>query len=117
VQIIFVFGIYGLASYLKRLIKHLDKIKPINTKAMPPILAINILLTAIFISPARRRLKFSRLNVENVVNPPRMPIKINILTCGETARPSKSPHRKPMKKEPVRLTRSVLKGNTPFENL
>jgi hypothetical protein len=106
-----------VASYLKILIKYLDKIKPINTKAIPATLVINIFHNAIFISPSLRRLKFSRLNVENVVNPPRMPIKINILIFGETVRPSKSPHKKPITKEPVRLIRSVLKGKTPFENL
>jgi len=77
----------------------------------------NIFHKATFISPSLRRLKFSRLNVENVVNPPKMPIKINILMSGETVSPSKSPHKKPITKEPVRLIRSVLKGKIPFENL
>jgi len=107
----------AIASYLNILIKYLDKIKPINTRIIPAILVINIFHRAILISPSLKRLKFSRLNVENVVNPPRMPIKINILTFGETVRSSKSPHKKPITKEPVRLMRSVLKGKTPFENL
>jgi hypothetical protein len=71
------------------------------------------LIKAIFLSPSLNKLRFSSANVEKVVNPPSMPIKINMRIFEDTATTSKIPHKKSMVREPAKLTTRVLTGNMP----
>jgi hypothetical protein len=55
-----------------------------------------------------------RLNEENVVNPPRMPMVTNARANGETSRGPSGPVssvKKPITKEPITFTASVPQGN------
>lgn len=60
--------------------------------------------------------KVSRLNVEKVVNPPRMPVETNnkgSLELGNAA--GKSTDITPIKKEPTKLMTKVARGKAPVE--
>jgi hypothetical protein len=90
--------------YLNTLRRCLEMKKPIKTNTMPKTLLTSILDTATFTSPSLNRLKLSSAKVENVVNPPRKPIKMKLLTFGEKFSISEKPHRKPIVRQPDRFT-------------
>ncbi len=67
------------------------------------LLAITF-VSANFISPSLIKWRLSSAKVEKVVNPPRMPMKRNVLTFEEMFWISNRPHNRPINKEPVRFT-------------
>lgn len=88
----------------------LPSMMPRNTAANPNILLANRYNRADLYSPERSIIIVSRVKEENVVNPPKRPVKRNILVFGVKLKASAKIQQKPIRKEPIILTDNVPKG-------
>ena len=88
----------------------LPRIIPKNTKIKPKILLAKILSKANLYSPVRMSTMVSRAKDENVVKPPKKPVKRNALAFKDILNVSARLKAKPIKKEPRTLTERIPKG-------
>ena len=85
--------------------------KPRIAKTIPKIFVAKTFIKANFISPLRNKLTVSNENDEKVVKEPNIPIKIKDFMSADNIVFSLIPHKKPIIKEPKRLTARVPQGN------
>src|SRR5690606_6454564 len=90
-------------------ISHIPTPNPSHAAPMPRRYFIPMYRRLVFPSPHRNRFTLSRLNVEHAVNTPMNPVLRKNAVC--SFNPLLAIHPSPSKKEPIRFTNSVPRGN------
>ncbi len=93
-------------------VKRAEK-KPAITKMIPLILLIIRFSRANPLSLSLKRFTVSSMKVENVVNPPTIPIRMNVRESDDALKRIRTSHKNPTANDPDKLTARVPHGNIP----